>query len=68
MKMEFIVNGMKCDGCVNRIKNVLSSIKGIKAYDISLENKKLVIDVKKEKVINEVIKKVETLGFTLEKC
>lgn len=68
MKIEFIVNGMKCDGCVNRIKNVLSSIKGIKSYDISLEDKKLVVEVKKEKVINEIIKRVEDLGFTLEKC
>lgn len=60
---ELMIEGMKCEGCVTRIKNVLSSIKGIESYDISLETKKLSVSVKKEKVIDEVIKKIENLGF-----
>ena len=32
---ELMIEGMKCEGCVTRIKNVFSSIKGIESYDIS---------------------------------
>ena len=60
---ELMIEGMKCEGCVTRIKNVFSSIKGIESYDISIETKKLSVSVKKEKVIDEVIKKIENLGF-----
>ena len=66
-KMELNIEGMKCEGCVNRIKNALSTIKGIQYYEISLENKKLTLEVKKEKIIEEVIQKVEGLGFKVTK-
>ncbi len=64
-QIELKVDGMKCEGCVNRIKKVLSSIKGIDTYEISLEEKKLLLSIKKEKVLEEVIQKIEKLGFTL---
>lgn len=64
-QIELKIDGIKCEGCVNRIKKVLSSIKGIDSYEISLEEKKLVLSVKKEKVLEEVIQKIEKLGFTL---
>ncbi len=62
-RYELLIDGIHCDGCINRIKNVLSTVKGIISYDISFESKKLVIEVKKDKVINEVIDKIEDLGF-----
>ncbi|MBP3919998.1 MAG: heavy-metal-associated domain-containing protein [Bacilli bacterium] len=65
--IELNIEGMKCEGCVNRIKNVLSTIKGINSFDISLEDKKLTLSVKKEKTVDEVIKKIETLGFDISK-
>ena len=43
------IEGMKCEGCVNRIKNVLENIKGILSYELSLEKKKLILTVKKKK-------------------
>ena len=58
---------MHCEGCVNRIKNVLSTVKGISSYNLSLEDKKLEIEVKKDKVIDEVAKKIENLGFEVLK-
>ena len=63
MKYELEITGIKCEGCINRIKNVVSSIKGIINYDINLDNKILSITVKKERVLDEVIKKIEKLGF-----
>ena len=62
-RYELLIDGIHCDGCINRIKNVLSTVKGIISYDISFESKKLVIEVKKDKVINEVVDKIEDLGF-----
>lgn len=65
--IELNIEGMKCEGCVNRIKNALSTIKGIDSFDVSLKNKKLTLSVKKEKTVDEVIKKIKTLGFGISK-
>lgn len=61
------IEGMKCEGCINRIKHLLSTIKGIDFYEISLENKMLTLSIKNEKIIPGVIQKIETLGFTVSK-
>ena len=65
--VELNIEGMKCEGCVNRIKNALSTIKDINSFDLSLEDKKLTLSVKKEKTVDEVMKKIETLGFEISK-
>lgn len=61
------IEGMKCEGCVNRIKNVVESTKGVSSYEISLEEKKLTLTFKKEKVLEEVIKKIENMDFQVIK-
>lgn len=61
------IEGMKCSGCVNRINNVLSTIKGITSKDISLEEKTLLLEVKNDKVLEEAIKKIEDLDFKVTK-
>lgn len=61
------IEGMKCEGCVNRIKNVLSMVKGVQSYDVSLEDKRLLVSVKNEKVLGEVTRKIEVLGFKVFK-
>ena len=63
MKTELEIDGLKCEGCINRIRNVLSEIKGITSYQISLEDKTLRIEAKNEKVLKEVIEKINNLGF-----
>jgi len=65
--IELNIEGMRCEGCVNRIKNALSTIKGIDSFDLSLKDKKLTLSLKKEKTIDKVIKKIETLGFDIIK-
>ena len=47
MEYKLTINGMKCEGCVNRINNVLNTIKGIESFNVSLETKTLTIKVKK---------------------
>ncbi len=61
--IELTLEGIKCMGCVNRIKNVLEPIKGIKIVDISLEDKKLILTYKKEESLEKAIDAIENLGF-----
>ena len=42
-------------------------IKGIDSYQLSLEDKTLIVEVKKEKLVTEIIGKIETLGFAISK-
>ena len=66
MEYKLTINGMKCEGCVNRINNVLSTIKGVESFNVSLETKTLTIKVKKEKTLDEAIAKIENLGFEVK--
>lgn len=66
MKYELTIDGIKCVGCINRIKNVVSGIKGVTSYDITLDTKVLTITVKKASVLDEVIKKITDLGFEVK--
>lgn len=59
------IDEIKCTGCINRIKNVLSKIKGIKKYDISLDNKILNITTKEENIDN-IIKRIEEIDFKVK--
>ena len=63
MEKKLNIDGMKCEGCVNRIKNALSTVKGIDSFTISLEKKELILNVKKESTIQKAIAKIEDLGF-----
>ena len=63
-EIKIHIEGMKCEGCVNRVKNVVGNLKDVSTYDVSLENKELVATVKKEKVIPEILSKIDALGFT----
>ncbi len=67
MEKKLNIEGMKCEGCVNRIKNALSTVKGIESFTLSLEKKELIISVKKESTIKKVIDKIENLGFEVNK-
>lgn len=67
MEKKLNIEGMKCEGCVNRIKNALSTVKGIESFTLSLEKKELIINVKKESTIKKVIDKIENLGFEVNK-
>lgn len=64
-KVILKVDNIKCDGCVNRINNVLSDIKKIKSYSVSLENKEVTLETKNNKVVEEAIVKIENLGFNV---
>ncbi len=57
------IEGMKCEGCVSRVKNVLEDIKEVTECEVSLEEKTAKITLKKD-IDDEIIKKkIENLGF-----
>lgn len=60
------IEGMKCEGCVNRVKNVLSSIPGVKSCSVSLEDKKADLVLAKDIDDSVFQDKIEALGFTLK--
>jgi len=66
VKYTLEVEGMKCEGCVERIKNILESEKGIYSSDVSLENKKIELLLKKGTDITKIIQKIEALDFEVE--
>ena len=58
------IEGMHCEGCVNRVKNVLSSVKDIKNYQVDLG--KVEITLKKNMELNIIKEKNENLGFKVK--
>lgn len=62
----FYIEGMKCEGCANRIKNVLSAIPGVKSCSVSLEDKKADLVLAKDIDDSVFQDKIEALGFTLK--
>lgn len=59
----FFIDGMKCEGCVNRIKNVLSSIPDVKSCFVSLEDKKAELVLNRDIDNSIIVTKIENLGF-----
>ena len=57
------VEGIMCEGCVNRIKNVLENIKDLKYIETSIPNKNVKIKVKSENVLQEAVDAINDLGF-----
>ncbi len=63
MKAKITIEGMKCDGCVKRISNILEKIEGITSYDINLEEKYAEVNIVDEEVLDTIKMKIENLDF-----
>ena len=66
MKTTIKIQGMHCEGCVKRIENVLSKIKGIDNFKVSLEEQTITLEVKKENIIEDITAKIEAIGFNVK--
>ena len=64
-QVEFKIEGIKCEGCVNRIKKVLTKCSGIESFDLSLETKILKVSAQDDQSIEMMKEKIETLDFTV---
>ena len=55
------IEGMHCEGCVNRVKNVLNNIKEVKKSQV--DSGKVEVDLKKDIDLSIIKEKIESLGF-----
>jgi len=57
-RITLTINGMKCQGCVNSVKETLSGINGLKSVNVDLNNKKAAIEcddsIKPEVLIEQI--------------
>ncbi len=63
MEVVLKVEGMHCEGCENRIKNVLKTIDGIQEVDANHETKEVVIKADENLDLNEVKERLSDIGF-----
>lgn len=65
MNITINIKGIKCDGCINRIKNILNNIKEIKTYTITIDGN-LHLELKKLKTLDTIKQEITDLGFEIE--
>lgn len=63
-KAVLSVEGMHCNHCKAKVENTLKSVKGVKKFEVSLENAEAVIDYLPSKTDPESIAEAVTeIGF-----
>ena len=64
--IEFKVNGMMCEGCENRVKNVIKEIEGV--IDVKADHKVGIVEIITEKDIdkNMVKEAIEDIGYEVK--
>ncbi len=62
----FFIDGMHCEGCVNRVQKVLMSIPGVKKCDVSLEDKKASLVLSKDIPDSVFQEQLERIGFQIQ--
>lgn len=61
------VPDMKCEGCTQRVTNVLERLEGVRSADVSLEEKTAEIEIADESVsVAALTAAVEKAGYTVE--
>lgn len=61
-KVILKVEGMKCEGCKNRLQNYLNSKEGVNAQ-VDLENKEVVIEYDDKLEIKDLEDYIDDIGF-----
>jgi copper chaperone CopZ len=61
------VPDMRCEGCTERVTNVLERLKGVRSADVSLENKTATVELEDGAVTFDDLKAaVENAGYAVE--
>lgn len=66
-KIEIKVNGMMCEGCENRIKNALSTIKQIEDIHANHTTGIVTLTIKEKIEIKEIEEIINDIGFEVLK-
>jgi len=63
-KLEIKVDGMTCNGCVNKVKTTLEKVEGVKSAEVSLDNHLAVVTFDDSKTNEAALKTaVNSTGF-----
>jgi copper chaperone len=61
------VPDMRCEGCTERVTNVLERLKGVRSADVSLEDKTATVELEDGAVTFDDLKAaVESAGYAVE--
>lgn len=60
------VNGMHCEHCQKRVENALSRLHEVKKVEVTLEDKKVIVILKKEIGDEKIKEAIENLGYSVE--
>lgn len=65
--ITFRIPDMHCEGCAQRLTNVLERIEGVRAAHVRFENKTAEVDYDADRADQEAMKQaVEKAGYTFE--
>jgi Cu+-exporting ATPase len=61
-KSEFVLSGLACEHCVERVSKAVKKLKGVKSYNIDLKN--LSVEYDENKITDQdIINTVKDLGY-----
>ena len=66
MIKTIFVEGMQCNHCKMSVEKALGAIEGVEKVEVSLEEKKAVIEMTKEIEDNKIKEVIEEAGFTVK--
>lgn len=58
------VTDMKCEGCANAVKSALSSVRGVRRADVSLEEKRARVVLEEEASADDLLAAVREAGYS----
>ena len=65
-RLELNVDGMMCQHCIMAIKQALKSLSSVKNVEVSLENKKVILEYDKQKNSEKEIRNaIEDQGYSV---
>ena len=62
-KITIEIEGMSCMGCVRNVETSLKELNGVKKVEVSLEDKKAVLEVSEEVSLEDLKSKIEEAGY-----
>ena len=66
-KIVLEIEGMHCEGCVNRLTKVLKGLDGVNDAKVSLENKNAVIEYDEDKIdLDDIKQAIEDANFEVK--
>lgn len=62
-KVSIGIEGMSCNGCVNKVEESLKMLPGVKKVKVSLKDKNATLKIPEETSIDEVKSRIKDAGY-----